>query len=103
MGEIFTLRLKRLDWGGRSPPGRDGCSIARGCTVKRSGKRKDATAIFMYRHQCIQNHSRCLRNVYARREMERKRAACTVLLMLLKTNTLKSLVKYFTWTEMRNI
>jgi len=36
-------------------------------------EKKDATAIFMYRHQCIQNHSRCLRNVYARREMERKK------------------------------
>ncbi|NLC39191.1 MAG: sporulation peptidase YabG [Clostridia bacterium] len=37
-------------------------------------EKKDATEIFLYRHQCIQKHSKCLRSVYARREMERKKS-----------------------------
>lgn len=35
-------------------------------------EKKDATSIFMYRHECIQHQTRSLRNIYARRELDRQ-------------------------------
>lgn len=35
-------------------------------------EKKDAPSILQYRHQCIQNQTKCLRSIYARRELERK-------------------------------